>query len=491
MSTTTTTLAAIDLGASSGRVIVGQLGAGRLALTEMHRFAHEPRSQDGTLRWDWETLRTGVRDGLAEATARFGAPASVSCDSWAVDFGLLDAAGQLLEPPACYRDPRTKGMPQSFADLITPDALVARVGAMGLPIITLCQLRYMAQAEPETLRRAQTLVHISDLIHHELTGVAATDRSMATASGLRNLASGLWDEELLVRLGLPTHFLPRCHERPAILGVIAADRAPAAALAGVPVITTAGHDTAAASVVSPREDHVFLSCGTWSMLGTLSTTPVVTDTMATEMLESIGAGNGGWLLMCPLTGLWPLQQCMLQWRRRGEAASWPELIAAAEALTGPVPALVDVSHPLITGPGDMLAAIAEYCARTGQTAPDSAPGMARCLLRSLALEHMLGVESQAQTTGRSFTALRLVGGGSANGLLCQWTADAIGLPVIAGPMEATALGNLLLQAQVLGLVGEDVTAIVEASAPATVYEPRAAVDPSLVARYRELKAAAR
>ncbi|MCE5328194.1 MAG: hypothetical protein LLG01_17445, partial [Planctomycetaceae bacterium] len=188
MSNSSVTLAAIDLGASSGRVIVGQLAGGRLDLTEVHRFGHEPQQVGSTLRWDWATLLAGVHAGLREATERFGPPAAVSCDSWAVDFGLLDAAGKLLEPPACYRDQRTNGMPQSFSDIIPPDDLVARVGAMALPIITLCQLRYMAQYELDTLTQARSLLHISDLIHQDLTGVAATDRTMATASGLRSLA---------------------------------------------------------------------------------------------------------------------------------------------------------------------------------------------------------------------------------------------------------------------------------------------------------------
>lgn len=488
---TTTQLAAIDLGASSGRVIVGHLGGGRLDLTEVHRFGHEPRLVGNTLRWDWPTLLGGMQAGLREATERFGPLAAVSCDSWGVDFGLLDESGNLLEPPACYRDPRTNGMPDSFSGIITPDEMVARVGAMALPITTICQLRYMALNELPTLQKARTLQHISDLIHQALTGVAVTDRTAATASGLRNIASGDWDRELLEKLGIPTHFLPECYDRPAVLGTIAADRAPSAALAGTPVISTAGHDTAAASVVSPREDHLFLSCGTWSMLGTLSADAVVTDTMATEMLESIGGGAGGWLLMCPLTGLWPLQQCMLQWRRTTPDLSWGDLVAAAQALPGAAETLVDVNHPLITGPGDMLAAISEYCDNTGQVTPEGPAEMARALVQSIALEHYTGVEAQRRVTGRDFSAMRLVGGGSANALLCQWTADAIGLPVIAGPMEATALGNLLLQAQVLGLVGADVSDIVEASAPATVYEPQAAVSASLVEHYLQLKGQAR
>jgi rhamnulokinase len=419
--------------------------------------------------------------------ARFGAPAGVSCDSWAVDFGLLDEAGQLLEHPACYRDPRTDGMPQSFADIITPNALVRRVGAMALPIITLCQLRAMALTEPEKLAQARTLVHIADLMHYDLAGVAVTDRTMATASGLRNLEADAWDVDLLTRLGIPTHFLPEMVARPAVIGSVRDEYAPGSGLAGVPVVSTAGHDTAAASVLCTDDDHLFLSCGTWSMLGSLSREPLVTDTMATDMLETIAAARDRWTMMCPLTGLWQLQQCMLSWRRDGLAGSWDELIAATAELEGPVDALLDVGDAGLTVPVEMPEAIAAYCRRTGQPVPATPPEMARAVLYSLALEHRLGIETQRRVTRREFSGLRMVGGGTANRLLCQLTADAIGMPVIAGPTEATAAGNLLLQAEVLGLLTCDPAEVISASFAPVTYEPQEGIGDELLTRYRGLK----
>lgn len=482
-----TNLIAIDLGASGGRVVVGELSGSRLVMHEAGRFAHEPSQVDGTWRWDWAAIQAGVREGLSSAVVRFGAPAGVSCDSWAVDFGLLDEAGQLLELPACYRDQRTDGMPQSFADIIAPDALVRRVGAMALPIITLCQLRAMALTEPHKLQRAQTLLHIADLMHYDLSGVAVTDRTMATASGLRNLDADEWDLDLLTKLGIPTHFLPEMVPAPAVIGEVHEHYAGPSELVGVPVISTAGHDTAAASVLSTDDDHLFLSCGTWSMLGSMSQRPFVTDTMATDMLETIAAGRGRWTTMCPLTGLWQLQQCMLSWRRDGLADSWEELIAEAATLPGAVEALINVGDSELTVPTEMPAAIAAYCQRTGQPVPATPPEMARSILYSLALEHRLGIETQRRVTGREFTALRMVGGGTANQLLCQLTADAIGMPVIAGPTEATSAGVLLMEAEVLGLLGDNLRETIEASFAPVTYEPRQALGEGLVARYRELK----
>lgn len=482
-----TDLIAIDLGASGGRVVVGELSGSRLVMHEAGRFGHEPSQVEGTWRWDWATIQAGVREGLASAVARFGLPAGVSCDSWAVDFGLLDETGELLERPACYRDPRTDGMPQSFADIITPDALVRRVGAMALPIITLCQLRAMALTEPQKLQRARKLLHIADLMHYDLAGVAVTDRTMATASGLRNLDADEWDVDLLTWLGIPTHFLPEMVARPAVIGGVRAGYDPDTDLAGVPVISTAGHDTAAASVLCTEDSHLFLSCGTWSMLGSMSHAPFVTDTMATDMLETIAAARDRWTMMCPLTGLWQLQQCMLSWRRDGLADSWDELIAAAAVLPGPVEALIDVGDAELTVPSEMPAAIAAYCRRTGQPVPATPPEMTRSIVHSLALEHRLGIETQQRVTGRQFTALRMVGGGTANELLCQLTANAIGMPVIAGPTEATSAGVLLMEAEVLGLLGQDLREVIEASFTLVTYEPRQAMADGLLTRYRELK----
>ncbi|MGD9496552.1 MAG: rhamnulokinase family protein [Armatimonadota bacterium] len=482
MSPSPATLIAIDLGASSGRVIVGTLADGRLSLGEVHRFEHAPRMSGGALRWDWRAIREGVRAGL-DAVATEGAIAGVSCDSWAQDFGLLDAHGRLLAEPVSYRDGRTAGMPQSFADIIAPDDLVRRVGSTAAPIIALCQLRALAQREPDTLARASRLLHLADLIHHELCGAQCTDRTMATASGLRSLATGAWDVELVDALGIPPHILPEAVEEERVIG-----EAQNGALAGVPVIAGAGHDTAAASVLCTDDRHAFLSCGTWSMLGCLSDEPIVPAQPARDGLAILGMVGGRWSLMRSLMGLWPLQQCMARWRREGLVAGWAEVIAAAAG--EPVCAVIDLDDPRLSAPGDMPRAIAECCRATRQPVPGSPAAMAAMLLHSLALEHGLGVETLERVTGRRFDAIRMVGGGSANALLCRLSADATGRPVIAGPTEATAAGNLLTQARALGLsAADDIPAITERSFRTVCYEPEGALDATLTERHRDLKGA--
>lgn len=345
MSPSPATLIAIDLGASSGRVVAGTLAAGRLSAREIHRFEHAPRVADGALRWDWRAITDGVRKGLFAAAA--DAPiAAVSCDSWAQDFGLLGPAGELLGEPVSHRDARTAGMPESFADIIAPDDLMRRVGSTAAPITTLCQLRALAQREPETLRRASRLLHIADLIHRDLCGAQSTDRTMATASGLRSLATGTWDTDLLEALGIPTHILPPVVESTCVIGEVQTGEA-----AGAPVIAGTGHDTAAAAVLCTDDRHAFISCGTWSMLGCLSDVATVPATPARDGLAILGMAAGRWSLMRPLMGLWPLQQCRRAWAEDGCDLSWGRLAADAEQS---VPeALLDLEDPRFAATGEM------------------------------------------------------------------------------------------------------------------------------------------
>jgi len=407
MTSSAPTFVAIDLGASNGRVIAGALDQGRLTLRELHRFRHAPRACDGALRWDWSHILARVREGLARATN----VVSVSCDSWAQDFGLLDADGRLIADPVSYRDPRSAGMPGSFADIIAPDELVRRVGSHAAPIITLCQLRALAQTDDDTLSRATRLLHIADLVHYDLCGATVTDRTMAIASGLRALATGAWDADLLDALAIPSHFLPDIIDGPAIIGQMQA----------IPVIASAGHDTAAASTLCATPGHAFLSCGTWSMLGAISDDLIMPDTPARDGLAILGMAAGRWGLMRPIMGLWPLQQCQAQWQREGSPVSWDEIAGARCPET-----LIDLDAPGLSAPGDMPTAIADLCRETGQPVPDGPAEMAHAILRSLALEHSLSLQALERASGGRFTALRMVGGGSANALLCQRRRGAAG-----------------------------------------------------------------
>ena len=479
------TFIAIDLGASNGRVIVGALDSGRLSLREIHRFEHAPRNMGGALRWDWSHIVAQVRGGLARAAELCPGIAGLSCDSWAQDFGLLDPTGRLMAEPVCYRDARTAGMPESFAHIISPDDLVRRVGSTAAPITTLCQLRALAQDEPDALAGAWRMLHIADLIHHDLCGMAVTDRTMATASGLRALATGAWDTELLDALGIPSHFLPEVVERPGVIGRVRADCAPAPALVGVPVIAGAGHDTAAASVLCTDRDHALLSCGTWSMLGCISEDPIVPEAPAREGLAILGMSAGRWGLMRPIAGLWPLQQCRLHWEREGLSVGWAEVIAGAAGR--PPIALIDLDAPALGAPGDLPGAIADYCRQTHQPTPEGPAEVAAAILHSLAFEHRLGLEALERVTGRRFGAVRMVGGGSANTLLCRLTAEATGRPVIAGPTEATAAGNIIGQMRARGLIAEDDTALIERSFRPVRHEPEGTCDAALIERYLQLK----
>jgi rhamnulokinase len=490
MTSPSPTLLALDLGASNGRVVLGRLVEGRLAMTVVHRFEHGPVLGEAALCWDWEGIVGELRVGLARAGAMARAPvASLSCSSWAVDFGLLDHHGRLLAPPRCYRDAATAGMPASFADIITPDDLVRRTGALASPITTLCQLRALALDHPKRLQAAARLLHIADLAHHDLCGASVSDWTMATASGLCSLTTGDWDRDLLATLGIPTHFLGPIATLPATVGHIPAETTPHPTLAGVPVLAVAGHDTAAASLVGRAGDEALLSSGTWSMLGLITEAPLVTDTPARDGLETIGLAGDRWGLMCALMGLWPLQECRRAWAAAGERVDHAQLVAAATECDPATLSLVDPADPRFGVPCDMPAVIVARCQETGQRPPRTAGETAAVILHSLGLEHAHGVAALERATGRRVRSLRLVGGGSANRLLCQLTANATGLPVTAGPQEATTASNLALQAQALGLA-DDPAGLLEVSFPVIRYEPREGFPATLRDRFRELKARA-
>ncbi len=483
---------AIDLGASNGRVVLGTLDRGRLRLEIAHRFAHQARDRAGQLSWDWPHIIASVRRGLAAAAEMAdGEPiTSVSCDSWAQDFGLLDEAGRLLFAPVSYRDPRTAGMPESFADIITPDELVRRVGSLAAPITTLCQLKAMAQQEPELLQQADTLLHIADLVHYDLCGQRMTDRSLATVSQLRNLETGSWDLELLAMLDIPHHYLPEVAEVPTAVGQITADQAPQANLRGTPVVIAVGHDTATASAILPPADEgvVCLMSGTWSMLGCATDELLVPEKPAQQELAIFGLAHGRWGLFRAIMGLWLVQECRRAWRAAGRDMSFAEITETAQKAAAPV-SVIDPDASCFLAPDDMPSEIQSFCAQSGQPVPQTPGEIARVVFTSLALAYRLAIEQLGALVGKRVNTLRIVGGGSANELLCQLAADAAGLPVIAGPTEATAIGNILLQAQVAGVVESpaDMIRIVTDSFLLRRYEPRDALGEDLYEKFAALK----
>ena len=428
--------AAVDLGASSGRVILGRLTGGDLHLREVHRFVNEPvRLPDG-LHWDITGLYRNVLHGLRLS----GTVTSIGVDSWAVDYGLLDAAGRLMGLPYHYRDSRTDGIRAP----IEPAELYRTTGIQHLAFNTIHQL--LADGGPPA--DAATLLLIPDLFVYWLTGQIGAERTNASTTQLYDVRTGEWAASLVTQLGLRAGLLPPLRDPGSEIGPVLPHVQ--ADLGGNPAVIAVGsHDTASAVAAIPvtGADHfAYISCGTWSLVGVELSSPVLTEaSRAANFTNETGVG-GTIRYLRNVMGLWLLQECQRVWRRTPDTA---ELLAAAAAAR-PFAALVDSDDPGFLPPGDMPTRIAAYCARTGQRPPVDHGGYVRCIMESLALAHRAAIRAAAELSGQAVQVIHLVGGGARNPLLCQLTADATGLPVVAGPVESTAIGNILIQAQAAG-----------------------------------------
>lgn len=465
--------AAADLGATSGRVMLGRVGPDRLDLTEAHRFPNTPvRLPDG-LRWDALALFRGVLDGLRVA-ARSGGVASVGVDTWAVDYGLLDGDGSLLGNPYHYRDPRTDGAAEAVWARVGPAELYRVTGLQHLPFNTVFQLA--SAAGTAQLGSARTLLLMPDLMVHWLTGTVGAEETNASTTGLFDAVAGTWSGELLGRLGVDPGLLPPLRSPGDPAGELLPYVAEFTGLdARTPVTTVASHDTASAVVAVPATapDFAYVSCGTWSLAGLELDSPVLTEEARAANFTNERGVDGTVRFLRNIMGLWLLEECRRTWAGRGPAADLPELLDEA-ARAEPFAALVDPDAPEFLAPGDMPERIRAHCRGTGQQAPESPGAVVRCVLESLALAHRRTLRRAAELAGREIARVHLVGGGARNELLCQWTADATGLPVVAGPVEATALGNVLVQARAAGLVGDlpSTRRLVARTQPLRHYVPR-------------------
>jgi rhamnulokinase len=447
---------AIDLGAGSGRAIVGTVASGRLELREVWRFANEPVVVDGVLRWNFDALMENIRHGIALAGDGLR---GVGVDTWGVDFGLLDAEGTLISPPVCYRDTRTQGM-LAVADRLVPrDEMYAATGIQQMEINTLYQL--MATPADE-LARAHRLLFTPDLINHMLTGEAANEYTIASTSQLLDPRSRGWATDIIERLAIPHRLFGEIVAPGAVVG-----RLPS----GVPVFAVGSHDTASAIAAIPAEgdDWAFLSSGTWSLMGVTLDQPVLTPRAHSDGFTNEGGVGGKTLFMRNITGLWLLQRLMAEWGESDYGSLLAEC-AACESFRS----LVDGDHAAFMNPASMSAAIGDYCSRTSQPVPRTRGEMVRCVLESLALKYRTVADRLTTHTARPLSRLFIVGGGSKNRLLNQWVADALGVEVITGLAEGTAVGNIMAQAIADGTVRDRVEAheIIRASFPPESYTPR-------------------
>lgn len=468
---------AIDLGASGGKAVAGEFDGRRLAVRQVCRFSNDPVRVHGRLHWDvlrlWHEVMQAIR-AASRAGNGHGRVETVGVDTWGLDFGLLDRNGQLLGNPIHYRDRQTDGVKEEVWRVVPREEIYARTGIQFMQINTLYQLVALARAGSPALAAARTLLLMPDLFRFFLTGERCCEYTNATTTQCLALAGSDWDRDLLSRLGLPVDLLPPVIQpfRPAV--PLLAEVRDEVGAGPVGVVAVAGHDTASAVLAVPadRPDFAYLSCGTWSLLGTEVDAPVVNERALAWNFTNEGGVEGRYRLLRNIMGLWLVEECRRAWARDGDAAPHERL--TAEASAAPAFAfLVDPDDPRFLHPADMPAAIRAFCRESGQPPPEGSAAVLRCVLESLALKYRLVLERTERLAGVTFPGLHVVGGGVRNTLLMRWTAGAIGRPVWAGPAEATALGNLLGQFIALGRIGgvAEARAVVRASVAVETYEP--------------------
>lgn len=473
-----TSVIAVDLGASSGRVMLAEVGPDRLDLTETHRFTNEPVRVGDTLHWDVLFLYQGILRGLRAAGRAGGAPASIGIDSWAIDYGLLDAEGRLLGNPVHYRDTRTDDVPDRvFADVPAAE-LYATTGVQHLSFNTIFQL--VAAAADPSLAAADRLLLIPDLLSYWLTGEYGAESTNASTTQLLDVRTGRWSVELMKRVGIRPELFADLREPGSPAGVLRESVLAEVGLSGsgavdVPVTAVGSHDTASAVVAVPAagERFGYVSCGTWSLVGLELPGPVLTEASRAANFTNERGVDGTIRYLRNVMGLWLAQESMRVWSAAGLPVSLPDLLAAAASLPA-LRSVIDPDRPEFLHPGDMPVRIAAECRRTGQPVPTTPAEFIRCVLDSLALAYRRTLHDALRLSNRDIDALHLVGGGARNDLLCQLTADACGLPVIAGPVEATALGNTLVQARAVGALSGDLDALrdlVRRTQPLRRFEP--------------------
>jgi sugar (pentulose or hexulose) kinase len=469
-------VAAVDLGASSGRVMLARVGPDQLSLEEVHRFPNEPVRVAGTLHWDILGLYREVLDGIRAAAraAGGGGLASVGIDSWGVDYGLLDASGALLGNPVHYRDDRTAGMGDKVWAQVSEADLYAVTGIQQLPFNTIYQLA--AAAGTPQLAAARTMLMIPDLLAYWLTGEAGAERTNASTTQLYDARRAEWAWDVIERTGLPASLFPPLRSPGDVIGPIRSGVSGAGHGAGPRVIAVGSHDTASAVAAVPALEpgFAYVSSGTWSLVGLELDAPVLTEASRRAGFTNEAGLDGRIRYLHNVTGLWLLQESLRSWAAAGHDLDLSRLLAEAAELP-PLASVVDTDEPGFLPPGDMPGRLAAACRAGGDPAPGTPAAMTRCILDSLALAYRRTIIAAQELSGRPVTVIHMVGGGVRNELLCQLTADACGLPVIAGPVEAAALGNALVQARTIGVAPsgiEGLRALVRQTQELRRFEPR-------------------
>lgn len=462
---------AFDFGAESGRAVLARLQDGVLITQEIHRFKNEPVRYGGSLHWDVPRLWHEVQKTLLEVEER--ELSGIGVDAWGVDYALLGEKGELLQNPYHYRDQRTAGMMEEALGKVAREEIYEATGIQFLPINTLYQLLAAVRQMPRVLEAAKKLITIPDLFHYWMTGNAICEFTNASTTQLVDARTRTWARPLIEKLGLPTHFWPEIVEPGTVIGKLQPGVARNNALAGTPVIAPATHDTGSAvAAICAREGTAFLSSGTWSLLGTEVDEPLITAEALRFNFTNEGGVNHTTRLLKNVMGMWMLECCRRSWAAEGRHYEYGELLELATR-EEPFVSLVDPDHESFLRAADMPETIREFCARTQQPAPKSAGAFVRAVLESMAFKYRVVRRQLEQLTGRRMEGTRVIGGGSKNRLLNQFTADATHTTVLAGPAEATALGNVGVQMLTTGAASslKEVREIIERSYPVEVFQP--------------------
>jgi rhamnulokinase len=466
-------VAAVDLGATSGRVMLGYVGHNELRLTPVARFPNGPVALGDELHWNVSGLFEHVLTGLASAVKQEPDLASVAVDSWAVDYGLLKN-GELQGEPFHYRDERVAAGIDDVHKRITSEALYAATGLQRLPFNSVYQLA--ADRLAGRLESIDGFLLVPDLITYWLTGQQHAERTNASTTALLNVGTGEWDWQLIEQLALPRSIFPTLIDAGSAVGGLLPAVAARVGLPSLEVSTVGSHDTASAVVAVPAvdEDFAYISSGTWSLVGVELPSPVTTEASRQANFTNEGGVDGRVRYLRNVMGLWMLSETIRGWEEAGETIVLADLLAEAAAYAGPV-ALFDPDDPRFLPPGDMPARIGAWLTERGLAVPSSRAALVRSMLESLAEAYATTIRQAVELTGKTVKVVHLLGGGSQNELLCQLTANRSGLPVMAGPAEATAIGNVLIQARAQGIVEgslESLRAIVAAAFVPKQYLPR-------------------
>ncbi len=476
---------AFDFGASSGRAMLAEFDGKGITMNEIHRFSNDPVKLQGTFYWDILRLMHEIKQGIVKAVNAGGFDA-IGIDTWGVDFGLLDKEGKLLCNPLHYRDENTMGIIEE-ADKVVPKAeIYERTGIQFARYNSLFQLYSLATKRPDLLERAEKLLFIPDLMAYFLTGEMKAEFTIASTSQMLNAKTQAWDEELLEKLSIPKRLLPEIIPCGSISGMLSDEICEELGCKKVPVIAVASHDTGSAVVAVPNvtNDFIYISCGTWSLFGTELSEPIINEKTQKYNFTNEGGYGGTVRLLKNIMGLWLIQESRRQWIREGFDVSYGDLEKEALACK-PFQCFVDVDDDVFSLPGNLPKRIQDFCSKTGQYVPQTRGEIMRCIYESLAMKYRYTYERLEDITGKKYNAIHMIGGGTKDNLLCQMTADFCRINVIAGPIEATATGNVAVQMIALDEFKSitDARRIIADSLNPVYYTPSAEID--CEAAYRE------